>query len=230
MYIPSALFLVPAILVASVQADQLLPRDAHSVCDCTNTNASAPTKPPSICNDPRLGPVQLPTKLPLLSFVDNYNRFGNLTPGEFLAKFTNKTNGWWIYPPADGFSLDMNGQPIKGNMTLGVGTKIDRFGYESGRYVSAADAPFNQRSLPPDSLDTDVNGTYPYNYHIYTVKKELPVIGGPIAPWFGQPGLGAQFYVGGIGNITMLIDLGYLERLPKSDIEPGPGPAGGCGR
>ena len=62
------------------------------------------------------------------------------------------------------------------------------------------------------------------------MKKRLPVVGGPIAPWFGQPGLGAQFYIGEIGNITTLLDLGYLERLPKSDIEPGPGLGGGCGR
>lgn len=40
----------------------------------------------------------------------------------------------------------------------------------------------------------------------------LTVVGGPIAPWFGQPGLGAQFYTGDTGNITVLIDRGFLRR------------------
>lgn len=44
------------------------------------------------------------------------------------------------------------------------------------------------------------------------VKQPLTVLGGPIAPWFGQPGLGAQFYTGDTGNIMSLIDQGYLER------------------
>ena len=56
------------------------------------------------------------------------------------------------------------------------------------------------------------------------------VAGGPIAPWFGQPGLGAQFYVGHTGNILQLIEQGLLTRVPKSDIEPGPGNGTrGCG-
>jgi hypothetical protein len=33
----------------------------------------------------------------------------------------------------------------------------------------------------------------PYNYHVYEVEKAVVVIGGPVAPWFGQPGLGMQF-------------------------------------
>jgi Tuberculosis necrotizing toxin len=59
--------------------------------------------------------------------------------------------------------------------------------------------------------------------------KDLTVKGGPIAPWFGQPGLGAQFYIGETGNILKLIELGYLARVHKSDVEPGPGNGRGCG-
>ena len=92
-----------------------------------------------------------------------------------------------------------------------------------GTYVSAADAPYDQRALPPSNLDSPVGGDYPYGYHIYTVLKPLVVEGGPIAPWFGQPGLGAQFYIGATGNILKLIDLGFLARVNKSDIEVGPG-------
>ena len=82
----------------------------------------------------------------------------------------------------------------------------------------------------PPILDTPVDTPdYPYNYHIYTVIKPLVCVGGPIAPWFGQPGLGAQFYVGGTGNIITLIANGYLERVNKTALEAGPGKGGDCG-
>ena len=100
----------------------------------------------------------------------------------------------------------------------------------AGSYVSAADAPYSQRALPPSNLDTPVDTPeYPYNYHIYTVMKPLIVVGGPIAPWFGQPGLGAQFYVGATGNIMSLLANGYLERVNKTKLETGPGKGGDCG-
>lgn len=80
-----------------------------------------------------------------------------------------------------------------------------------GSYISAANAPYSQRALPPSNLDTNQDTPdFPYNYHIYRVIKPLTVVGGPIAPWFGQPGLGAQFYTGGTGNILTLIANGYL--------------------
>ena len=98
-----------------------------------------------------------------------------------------------------------------------------------GRYISAADAPYDQRALPPSNLDTPPSAPeYPYSYHVYIVNKTLPVIGGPIAPWFGQPGLGAQFYIGEIGNILELLKQGYLIKQKKSEIEPGAGSGGGC--
>ena len=187
-----------------------------------------------------------------MSFVSDYDRFGGETPGVFLSKWTNP-DGSYKYPPQNGFQLTVTGQPILGNMTLLPGTKVDRFGSEYGMlithphqlsfeslakyclsiigsYVSAADAPYSQRALPPSNLDTPVDTPdFPYNYHIYTVIKPLECVGGPIAPWFGQPGLGAQFYVGGTGNILGLVANGYLEKVNKTKIEPGPGRGGDCG-
>lgn len=62
---------------------------------------------------------------------------------------------------------------------------------KKGTYVWAASAPFSQRSLSPSSLDTDPgNPDFPYGYHLYKVIRPFGVVGGPIAPWFGQPGLG----------------------------------------
>ena len=102
--------------------------------------------------------------------------------------------------------------------------------YDEGTYISAADAPYSQRSLPPDRLNTPGGSSaYPYNYHLYKVNISFVVEGGPIAPWFGQPGLGAQFDTNVTGNISTLIKHGYLEKLSISSIQPGPGKGGKCG-
>ncbi|KAI4184361.1 MAG: hypothetical protein L6R41_004796 [Letrouitia leprolyta] len=177
----------------------------------------------SICQDPRLGPVHLPTVLPLLSFIADYDRFGGEQPGDWLKHWTDE-KGQFVYPPENGFQLDLAGKPILGNMTIQPGTKLDRFGSESGAFISAADAPYDQRALPPSNLATPPDAPqYPYNYHIYTVLKPLVVLGGPIAPWFGQPGLGIQFFTGAIGNIMTLIEQGYLTRENSTQIVPGAG-------
>lgn len=84
-----------------------------------------------ICNDSRLGPKILPKMLPLSSFLTDYDRFGGMTPGEYLAKWT--TNGSYYYPDLNGFSVDTNGNAINGSMILDVGALVDRFGSESGK-------------------------------------------------------------------------------------------------
>lgn len=195
-----------------------------SFCDCKGTNDTGSTGAMSICRDPRLGPVQLPTVFPLLSFITDYNRFGGKQPGEWIERWTYKENGSLTYPPEDGFQLDVKGKPIQGNLTIQLGTKLDRFGSEYGRYISAADAPYDQRSLPPSNLMTPPDAPeYPYNYHIYTVLKPLTLLGGPIAPYYGQPGLGTQFFTGAIGTIMTLIEQGYLARENSTRITPGAG-------
>ena len=116
----------------------LLP--AATACNCTNTNDTGKaTGTPYICRDPRLGPKKLPRRFPLLSFVTDYDRFGGMTPGEFLAKWTDAKSGWFVYPPQNGFQLDLQGKPILGNMTLEVGAKVDRFGSEYGKSVLTAE-------------------------------------------------------------------------------------------
>ena len=128
-----------------------------------------------------------------------------------------------------GFQLDAEGNAINGSMVLPVGTLVDRFGSEYGQFlvtitqtrrsnsilgsfISAAAAPYSQRALPPSNLATNPDTPdFPYNYHVYRVIKPLPVVGGPIAPWFGQPGLGAQFFTGELGNVKFLIEQSYLQ-------------------
>ena len=101
-----------------------------SVDNCTGTK-NDPKLDKYICGDKRLGPKVLPTERTLGEIVYDYDRFGNKTPGEFLTKWTGR-DGSYKYPLLNGFQLDINGVPILGNMTLTVGTKVDRFGSEYG--------------------------------------------------------------------------------------------------
>ncbi|KAI6749489.1 hypothetical protein HG530_014903 [Fusarium avenaceum] len=184
----------------------------RAACDCSGTRDGGRSSKDYICRDARLGPTKLPRKLPLSTFVESYNRFGGLTPIQFLQTWTDE-KGSYKYPPQNGFQLDEHGNAINGSMVLQVGTLVDRFGSEYGSFISAASAPYSQRALPPSNLATNPDTSdFPYNYHVYRVIKPLTVVGGPIAPWFGQPGLGAQFFTGDVGNVKFLIEQNYLQK------------------
>lgn len=107
-----------------------------------------------VCGDPRLGPRTLPTGIVLGDLVDNYKRFGDLCPGQFLAKWYDSTAKTYKPSPQGGYQLNTDNMPIKGTITLPVGFQIDRFGLEYGTYTSPRGAPYMQRSIPPSSLDT----------------------------------------------------------------------------
>ncbi|WP_432097566.1 TNT domain-containing protein [Streptomyces sp. bgisy100] len=148
------------------------------------------------CGDWRLGPTRLPTRGVLGNILGGYQRFGHLTPVEFLNKWWDPTldsgQGDWKYPPEDGFQLDSEGNPIAAPLVLHAGTKVDRFGNEAGRFLSPAGTRYGERALPPSSLDT-TDPRYPFNYHLYRVTRDLTVCAGPIAPAFEQPGNGTQY-------------------------------------
>lgn len=112
----------------------------YGSCNCTGTKAGPlPSSAPYICYDWRLGPKVLPRYLPLYSELSYYDRFGSLTPGEFLEKWWDPTgNGSFIYPGTvtNGFSTDIKGNPINGTMILPPGTLLDRFGGETGLSTS----------------------------------------------------------------------------------------------
>ncbi|KAI1073215.1 hypothetical protein LB507_010797 [Fusarium sp. FIESC RH6] len=178
-----------------------------------------------ICGDSRLGPVNLPKELILGTVMSRYDRFGTLTPIGFINQWwnvsENEGKGGWDYPKQGGFLLDERGNPVKTNMTLAVGTLVDRFGGESGRYLTLAATPFSQRSLAPNSLNTH-NGNFTYGYHVYNVTKEFVVEAGPIAPAFGQPGLGTQFWTGGPGlnlPVSELCGQGYLDVIASTQLD-----------
>ncbi len=191
---------------------------------------SATTTPPAQCStedyggDPRLGPSVLPTAGPVGEELIQYDRFGGLSPQDFIATYWDPSafggQGGWRYPPSNGFLIGPNGLPLETPMPLRVGSRIDRYGSEFGSFLAPARLPYTSRAIPPQSLD---NGGMPSgcNYHLYQVVREFRVDGGPIAPAFGQRGLGLQYLlVGSLVpgapaqiNIMWLLANGYLQRI-----------------
>jgi len=110
-----------------------------------------------------------------------------------------KPDGNWWYPPNEGF----DGAPTK--ETLDVGTKIDRYGEERGRFLAPDGATYPGRALPPgtDKLSP---------YHRYVVIKPLAVDAGPATPWFDEVGKGTQYKTK--DSVEQLIASGCLRRLP----------------
>ncbi|KAK4227467.1 hypothetical protein QBC38DRAFT_536530 [Podospora fimiseda] len=194
-------------------------KNTPAYCAGTGYNISQITK--YLCGDPRLGPQFLPQIDPVLSpLFDIYDRFGGLCPGQFIEAWFNTTTKWWNYPLLNGFAKTDDNVPIQGNVTLAVGTLIDRFGGEGGNFVAPAGAPYMQRSLPPSNLNTleGNDSRYLYNYRVYSVVKPLLVLSGPIAPWFGQPGAGVQYQL--YQSVGALIADGYLKREEPTVVLP----------
>ena len=101
------------------------------------------------------------------------------------------------WPPNRGFS----GTPVR--ETLKPGTRIDRYGYDGGTFVSPEGVPSPMRSLAPGTTDKP--------YSIFDVVKPLDVQSGKTAPWFGQPGGGTQFELD--KSVRELLEEGVIRRV-----------------
>ncbi|KAF5855568.1 hypothetical protein ETB97_008978 [Aspergillus alliaceus] len=148
----------------------------------------------SLCDNKYLGPKLLTAaEDPEWSEMFNgYSPLGSYCPKAFLDKYV-PSGKKYEYPDKDGALLDSAGVPVTTEYTLHEGYELDRFGTRYGGYLAPKDTPFSWRSIPPSNLNK-----YPdspeYNYWVWRVKETFNITGGPIAPWFGQPGYGLQFY------------------------------------
>lgn len=120
---------------------------------------------------------------------------GSAIPGEGPAE--NAVAEYW--PAAKGFLGKIE------NSVLGEGTLIDRYGNESGTYVSPAGTPAPMRALRPGTLEK--------SYNAYRVTQPISVMTGRVAPAFGQIGLGVQHVLP--DTVENLINGGYLERIGR---------------
>jgi hypothetical protein len=102
-----------------------------------------------------------------------------------------------VWPPNRGFA----GDPVA--EALPAGTRLDRYGYEGGTFLSPEGTPVEARSLAPGTTDK------PYN--VYEVEQPITVQSGQAAPWFGQPGGGTQYELP--MPVSDAIAQGYLKRV-----------------
>nr|MDQ6948923.1 TNT domain-containing protein [Actinomycetota bacterium] len=156
--------------------------------------------------------------------VAGYHPLAGLTPQQFITTYwdpsANGGKGGWRFPPDNGFLIGHNGQPEEMPLSLAPGQRIDRFGSEFGAFLAPINTPYASRALPPQSLD-NFDVSFVCNYHLYKVLKVFTVEAGPIAPGFGQRGLGRQYQVVSSlvpgspmkVNVMWLLDHGFLQRL-----------------
>jgi hypothetical protein len=169
----------------------------------------------NVCGDWRLGPIDFPDFFPINETTANYNPFGDDCPSAFLFTWFNESpSPGFIYPEEEGFFINGDGDPDRRNGTLAVDTIVDRFGSERGSFLAPYLSPYAERALPPSNLAT-TDPAFPFNYHIYRVARELPVLEGRIAPWFGQIGRGVQYKTA--ENVAALVAGGFLERVKNED-------------
>ena len=170
--------------------------------------------------DARLGPKRLPNAGPLKRVLAGYDRLADLSAKRYLATYYDSAAKSWRYPPQGGYLLTPEGAPVKMQVTLSPGMRIDRFGSEFGGYLSPTGTPYAHRGIPPQSLDS-TSDPAACNYSRYKVLQPIPVQSGPIAPALGQPGFGVQYVLDAAIfpgnpaslNVGYLVTNGFLERV-----------------
>lgn len=86
---------------------------------------------------------------------------------------------------------------------LQSGTRIDRYGYDGGTFVSPEGTSYTERALPP--------GTEQKPYKVYEVVQPIEVQSGKIKPWFDEKGGGIQYEFN--RSIADLLDDGIIKEV-----------------
>jgi hypothetical protein len=187
----------------------------------TAATATAPAAVRTGCSadyldsDYRLGPAITPSLGAVALELAGYRRLDGMTPQRFIDRYWDPSAGSWKYPPDNGFLL-ADGKPVEFRMTLEPGDPLDRYGSLYGGFLAPAGTPYSARSIPPSNLDDSPGFTC--SYHAYLVLRAFRVEAGPVAPAFGQPGLGLQYQLlssllpgdPATANVLWLVDHGYL--------------------
>ena len=135
---------------------------------------------------------------------------GGMRPKAFREKYWDPalgSDGGWRYPEQLTYAEPGTIRP----RTLQPGQFIDRFGKASGRWLSPEGTPLPARSLPPNAIFPDEDGSW--IYFRYEVLKPFDVEMSEVAPAFGQPGGGFQYRTD--ETVQDLIERGYLRRAEQ---------------
>jgi hypothetical protein len=137
----------------------------------------------------------------LANIADNQAALASSNFRQFVRNEGQVQASLGIWPPNSGGYA-----PIYGT-TLDAGTKLDRFGYPGGTFLSPLGASFESRALPPSYLDTKP-------YFQYEVVQPIPMVTEAKAlPWFGQPGMGTQFQLP--NPVQYYLENGYLKVIKQ---------------
>jgi len=104
----------------------------------------------------------------------------------------------YAWPPRDGFAES----PVL--VILPPGTLLDRFGGNSGRFLSPKGAGYKARALPYTCATL--------TYTVFQVLRPLPVWAGKAAPWFDEPGGATQFQTD--APVSLLLNDRTIEPMP----------------
>lgn len=133
----------------------------------------------------------------LSNIVESQTARASSNFGQFVKNEGKIQESLGIWPPNSGAY-----SPIY-DITLDVGTKLDRYGFPGGNFVSPQGTSFGERALP-SAYET----TKPYFQ--YEVVKPIPgVTQAKILPWFGQQGMGTQFQLP--QTVQWYLKNGYLK-------------------
>ena len=127
--------------------------------------------------------------------TDYYLRYKDILDN---PKFFDQLTGDVIYHPDYGF--------LNGNYNidaLNIGAIIDRYGSESGNYLSPIGTSYEARALPPFMENA--------KYTQYEVVVPFDAKQGYTAPWFGQEGLGIQYHTD--YSVSDLLKLEWIKEL-----------------
>ncbi len=128
---------------------------APAVVETSRCTLDAPDPVPGhLCTDPRLGPWPLPGE-PVDALLDGYEPLGDMTDAEFLGQYRDADDRW-RYPAHDGFDVTGRGDDLvvhRRETELASAALVDRFGAPTGRFLAPAGTPFEERALPPDTLN-----------------------------------------------------------------------------
>jgi hypothetical protein len=211
---------------AAARADANTADRGAGSCPTAHRTAAATTAPPALEDyyggDWRLGPAYLPRSGAVGRMLRGYHpqdstsRYWILGCYWQTSQSTNQS-GWW-YPDNNGFVLHA-GRPVEHPLRLRVGQLVDLFGSGRGSFLAPVGTPYAQRALPPTNLDEYSASGPVVNYHLYRVAKQFTVQAGRIRPWFGQPGLGIQYwtsYADSTHTVAFLTSQGFLDEIPQA--------------
>ncbi|MFC9896550.1 TNT domain-containing protein [Nocardia sp. NPDC127579] len=152
----------------------------------------------------------LPDSHPAVQALVDTDIYGGLSEQTWIQQFVNPEDAGepvgrrrLVWPDGnqhpDGFASPSDRAPAR----LAPGRIVDSFGTTFSKLLYDSSTPFSARSLPVDYLRS--------GYRRWKVRTTTPVWAGPVAPWFGQPGGGEQYFT--LMPIVDLVGAGFIEEI-----------------